>query len=332
MQIGEGHVGAKIQPGQVGALQRRQLQLGELGQQGVVQIVEVALDLLQHGLQPFLAAAESGLRGHVAKAVAAEHPQVFHVVVVLAAQAGIGDDDVGVLGAGQVECLGGGAEGDQVVVIVAHRGGGDMLGPVEQDILMDLVGEDEDLMLAADLQHLLELVFGPDPAHRIVGGGHDEQPHIVLHHLAFKVGEVDAVAAVVVDERAFDEAAFGVGHRVMEGVVDRGLQQHRVAGLGEDGDQPVQAADDAGAEADPFPLDLVAVVALLPADEVVEVGVRGAIIAERARIHVIVQGFTHAFRRFEIHVRDPHGQQVGAFEMLAEVVPFSAVGMEAVRQ
>ena len=206
-----------------------------------------------------------------------------------------------------------------------------MLCSVEQDILMYLVGEDVDPVFQADIQHLFQLVFAPDPAHRIVGRGHDEGPHVVFRDLPLEIGEVDAVAAVVVYERVFDEHAAGVGDRAMKGVVDRGLQQHRVAGPGEDGDQPVQAADHAGAKAYPFPFHVVAVVALLPADEIVVVGVRRAVIAESALIHVVVQGLTHALRRLEIHVRDPHGQQVAPLEMLGQVVPFAAVGTHTVR-
>ena len=200
-----------------------------------------------------------------------------------------------------------------------------MLGPVEQDILMDLVGQHVDPVFEADIQHLLQLVSGPDPTHRIVGRGHDEGPHVVFRDLPLEIGKVDAVAAVVVDQRVFDEPAARVGDRLMEGIVDRGLQQHRVAGPGEDGDQPVQAADHAGAETDPFPFHAVAVVALLPADEIVVVGVRRAVIAESALVHVVVEGLTHALGRLEIHVRDPHGQQVAPLEMLGQVVPFAAV-------
>ena len=88
----------------------------------------------------------------------------------------------------------------------------------------------------------------------------------------------------------------------------------------------MNAVDQAGAERDPVRLDGEAVARGIPVVERLKVVVQRVGVAEDAVVDALVQLGEDLVGETEIHVRDPHGQQiVAALALHAEIV-FQAVG------
>ena len=83
----------------------------------------------------------------------------------------VGDEQVGALQAGQVEGLAGCGASDAVQrELGAERREWSMAqGRVKDEVLVDLVGDDEDAVSGADLAHRPELVLGPHIAGGLCG-------------------------------------------------------------------------------------------------------------------------------------------------------------------
>lgn len=93
-------------------------------------------------------------------------------------------------------------------------------------------------MLHADVAHALELFPGKDLAHGVVGVAEDEHLHIVVDDLALKVLEVDLKVGVHPLEGGFYQLAAIGADAVGEGIVEGGLDQNALAGLGESENGP----------------------------------------------------------------------------------------------
>ena len=133
--------------------------------------------------------------------------------------------------------LGEPAEG-QAEHVVAGRGGGVVVhGVVEEDLLVDLVGEDDELVAPGDVDEALDRLPGVDRAGGVVGVD-DHQGVGVLGDLRLDVGEVGVPAVLLVApvvhrgaagqrDRTGPQRVVGRGHQDLVAVVDERLQHHR---------------------------------------------------------------------------------------------------------
>ena len=101
-----------------------------------------------------------------------------------------------------------------------------------------------------------------------------------------------------------------IGGGAKEGAVYRRAHQHFVAGLGDGVDCHMQSGDDAGSEGDPLLLDLIVVAALHPADDGFIIFIGQKVIAKDQILHSLLQSGHNGRGHSEIHIGDPHGQQV----------------------
>ena len=60
-------------------------------------------------------------------------------------------------------------------------------------VVVDLVGKDLDAVALAAVQHSLQLLLGPDPAHRVVGRAEDKRLYVLLYDLPLKLRQVDGI-------------------------------------------------------------------------------------------------------------------------------------------
>ena len=139
-----------------------------------------------------------------------------------------------------------------------------MLVAPERHIAVDLVGDDEDVAVVAEVGQSGQRVFVPHDAGRVVGVREDKHLALVVSHLG-QVVEVHRVGAVgVLVERVVDYLAAVSLWRQPERVVDGRLDDDLVARLGEDVHHHADALHDAGYVGEPFALYVPLMVVFQP--------------------------------------------------------------------
>ena len=94
------------------------------------------------------------------------------------------------------ECLAGGHAGDQLVVIRHHLAHGRVGQARAHQVAVDLVGDDPQVVLRADLADALQLFFRPDVACRVMGVAEQKPAYIPAAHLLLKIREVHLISAI----------------------------------------------------------------------------------------------------------------------------------------
>ena len=69
------------------------------------------------------------------------------------------------------------------------------------------------------------------------------------------------------------------------------------------------------------------VTATEPVDDGVEIGLRRPMVAEHRMVEPSADGIDDTVGRWEVHIGDPHGQQVITLEEMVEAVVLNAVGV-----
>ena len=183
----------------------------------------------------------------------------------------------------------------------------------EHQIAVNLVADDQGAVLHAQFAHPAQLVGGPDAAHRVVGVAQDEQGRAALERL-LKGLEVHGVVAVFLLQGNGQALAAPVFHRVEELAVNGGGEQNLVAGLGEFPHKGAQRRHHAQRIQAQRRVRLPAVALFLPLANRFKIGVRAAGVAEDALPVARVDGVQNGLGGHQIHVGDPHGDQVPAAE------------------
>ena len=226
------------------------------------------------------------------------------------------------LQARQVEGLGAGNAGDHVPGNLRREGShGGMLLAVEDQVGVDLIGEEHHMVLHAQFRHAPQLLRRPDDAQGVVGIAQQEQ--IGALQLFLKVLPVHAPHAVLLNKAVFQHVAVpGLGH-VVELGVHRRLDQHIAALRGEELDHGGNALHHTQAEAHEGRVDLPAVAALLPVPDGGKVALRPGGIAPDALLGPGGQGVDDGLGGAEIHIRDPQRDDIVRAEFL---LPFIILG------
>ena len=143
---------AAVEPNEEGGFGAQGADGGQVARAVVDQVVDVGFDVAEHGAAPRLAVAVGGdggdgrEEGRLVKLVGRE-PAVEAAAEGVVRHDGVGADD-----AGDVERLGGGAEGDAARRgRVGDGGEGRVAMAVEGHVGMDLVGDDKDAVAMADV-------------------------------------------------------------------------------------------------------------------------------------------------------------------------------------
>ena len=198
--------------------------------------------------------------------------------------------------------------------------------PVKGKILVYLIGQHQHAMFLADIQHGGQFLPAPNPADRVMGGGHDEHAHLVLRDRGFKGGKIHRILPILVDQLAGDQRPFIIPHCMKEGIVYRREHHDPVLGLGKDLDQPVDGRHHPRGKPQPFPLHRIAMAFLFPIHKGLIIALAGMIVAEYAGIQILLFRLQHALGDTEIHIRHPQGQQILSAKAFPQAVPFFAMG------
>jgi hypothetical protein len=217
-----------------------------------------------------------------------------------------------------------GGDGDAI-----HLGGesGDGHVPVrsEDQVVVNLVGEDGHVVAQADVGDPLQLLPPPDPAHRVVGVAQDQE--LGIARLRLQIVEVNGVDAVALDEAILQKAPLVDPDRPEERVIDRRLKDDPVP-LGR---QCLQEMADgghhAGGEKDTGGIHRIAMAAGPPVHDGLGV-LRGLqVIPVDAVGHQAAQGGGDALRHAEVHVGDPERQEIGPTIPLLQIVVLGGIGV-----
>ena len=160
-------------------------------------------------------------------------------------------------------------------------------------------------MHAANFADLLQLRRAPDPANRVVGAAENEEVDVVFHNLALHILKIHGVSAVFVLEGVFHHpAAVAVDH-IEELVVHRGMNQHRITGLGGHPDGGGQGSNHAGGLDNPAAVDGPAVATGEPAGDGLIIIFGAVTVSKNAPVHHFPQRILHAFGCGKVHIGHP---------------------------
>ena len=251
------------------------------------------------------------------------HGEDVHVVVVgqgglllhPVADAVVVDDVVGAYQTCQAEGLGGGVLGHRPHAgVLAHRLGGDVLIPRQDDVRPDLVRDHVDVVLTVQLHDRLDLPPLPDASRGVVGGAEQGGVDAVLYDLLFHIGKVQPPYALPIeDEGALHDSVARVGQRAREAHVDGAVEQDVVPFGAEGAEGGEDTAQHAVLVADVLLFQThYAVAGGLPTDDGVEILLAGVEVAEAGVADALRHGSCHGGSGGEIHIGHPHGDGIKA--------------------
>ena len=181
---------------------------------------------------------------------------------------------------------------------------------VEQ-VAVDLVRDDRQVALEADLGHARELVSREDTTHRVVRIAEQERARAGVDGGAERV-QIRGVAAVAIaGERDVVARQLVIARRAEDRGIDRHLHEEPVARPGERAAGHVEAGDHARDHDDRLGRHRPAVALLQTVHEDLgELRLLEAV-AVHAVLDPLAQRADHRLRRGEVHVRDPEREHVG---------------------
>ena len=199
-------------------------------------------------------------------------------------------------------------------------------------IVVDFVGNEDQVVPPGEFRHRLQLCFRPDPPAGVVRRAEDEHALVARHGRIPALAVEDVPPLGVLRHRQLDQPAARGANFLGEGVIDRREQNDAIARRGVGVDTECGAVHEAVGIEDPVGLHRPAVpLGHPPANG----GTIGAIVAEIAVDAMGVHrrnGIGHHLGRAKFHIRHPHRQTVLGGDAVEPFhhVPFDAMGTAAV--
>ena len=181
------------------------------------------------------------------------------------------------------------------------------------------------MMLAADVRHTLQLLFGPHAAAGVMRITEQEHRRLLVGALTLKVIEVDAVGVAFPHKLVLKHLAALVADGREEAVVGRRLQQHFLAGQRKRLDGTAHGGHHAGGVENPVFLDMPVVATVEPVDDSLVIAIRHERITKHGMLHAFAQCFLYRRCHGKVHVSHPPRNDI----VLLHQVPLIAVGTTA---
>ena len=191
---------------------------------------------------------------------------------------------------------------------------------------MNLVANDENIMLTADIPYACQLFFRPYASCRIMRIAKQEDFDGRVSTLLLERIPIHFIASIHYTEWAFCEHAIVVPDAGEEAVIDRCLYKNFVAWTGSRLDDGGDSWHNPAGVDEGRPLDAPSVSTLKPIDGSIVVAFRHVGVTETAMLHPFHQGLLNAGCCLEIHVSHPHGDDIRVFYL----VPLYAVGTSSI--
>ena len=250
------------------------------------------------------------------------------------AQCRVGTDNVGHLKSCYVEGLGCGYARSGMVESLCRNGGERDVGVAWHDeLVVDLIGDDVDMVPQADVCDPQQFLPGPYAASRVVGVAEDICHDLWVGALLLKAGPVEMVFAVFTHQkRGFRHLASDVADTGEETIIDGSGDKHLVARHGQCLDDAGDGRHNTDGVLNPFAADVPAVAARKPANHGVVVFVGHLCVGEDAVRRTTVDGFNNRIGGLEVHVGYPHGNHtwLGGVPFHTATTPAGYDGVEII--
>ena len=195
---------------------------------------------------------------------------------------------------------------------------------IEDEVAVDFVGAEDKIVAHAEIGEAHEFLAAPDAGDRIVGIAEIKEFR-AWGDGAFEGVPINGPGSGLKFEGYVHGSARGIFRRGNERRVDGRERQDFVAGFGEGLSGDVEGDDETGEPDDPGAFDFPTVVALHGGHDGVDGGLYGPRVAEEAVVDALVKGGEDGGGALEIHIGDPHGQNIAAGVFL----PFLGVAVGA---
>ena len=273
----------------------------------------VLLHVRQHLLTPFLTILERSHRSDRCKQMRVVKFVSRHPLEQRAAQLLVRHNAPRTHDARNVERLRRSAERDATLRSrLRNRCERHMLVAEDSHIRVNLVADDDDVMLRAEVGETAQRVCIPCYARRVVRVGEYEHAALLVSHFRqiLKVHRVRSVG--VLPKRVVHHLAVIALRRQSERVIHRRLNDNLLVLLHEHVDDEADALHDARYEAHPLLVDAPLMVVLNPFSHRLPVVARQYRVAEQRVFETLAQRVGYKLRRLEVHVRHPKRQQVAS--------------------
>ena len=325
-RVGRESRGPAVGPDEVGPFQRKHGELREMPREVVPQEKVVLPQVAVERVEP-LGAVRVGRRQSL-DGEGADHARLvdFERPGDPFPEAGVGGEDVGHLHSREVECLAGRGAGDRAArELLRKRGEGGVAESRHHQLAVDFVGHDQYVAAQADVADAAQLFGRPDPPRGVVRVAEQHQFHGRVGGPAFQRVEIDRIAVVAVSQFALRGGAPAVVDGDEEVVVDGRQHQHPVSGAGQRPENGRERRDHARHGKYPVRSGRPAVPPGKPGRDRPVVALRDRGVAVDAVLHPAAERLDDARGRAEIHVGDPHREDVGR----RFLVPLHRVGSPA---
>lgn len=316
---------AAIEPHQECSLLLIVANLGAVLFEELAYVIDVACDVLHHLVEPLFTLVVSHFESRCAEDVAATCVSAVALGVECCAKFLVGNDRNRRCQTCDVECLAGCSQRDGAVsqIVVERRNAAELIG-FDDQVGVNLVRDDLHVVLATQLAYAQQLLLRKDATRRVVGRA--EEQRLCTLQLAIEVLEIDLETTIDNPHRVVDQSAVILIDHICKWRIYRRLNHHAVAFVGQCTNCESKACHHTGREAEPLALDLPIVATLLPADDCVEI----ACGANAVAIHFVISTTNYGLGNFghylEIHIGDPHRDDVVASEYTQVFVEFDTSG------
>lgn len=222
----------------------------------------------------------------------------------------------GLAGCGQRDCA-------VSQIVVERRNAAELIG-FDDQVGVNLVRDDLHVVLAAQLTYTQQLLLRKDATRRVVGRA--EEQSLRTLQLAIEVLEIDLETTIDDLHRVVDQSAVVLVDHICKWRIYRRLNHHAVAFVGQRTNCERKASHHTGREAEPLALHRPIVATLLPADDRIEIACGANAVAIHFVISTTNYGLGNFGHYFEIHIGDPHRDDVVASEYTQVFVEFDTSG------
>ena len=302
---------ATVEPREIRGLRRRQRDAGEPARHLFEQEIAIAFEIAHQLFEPRVGFAVSGDGRGVAEHIDLRH-EVGDGGRESLAHGGVRNDCHRALEPGKIERLARRHERHRARLdLRRQRRDRHVAASVEQQITMDLIGDDPHVAARARRGHALELGAVEHPPNGIVRVAQQECPRARAERARERV-EIHRVASVVAaPERVLVAGEPMVAGRAQDRRVHGGLHQQAFAGGRERAQRQVEAGDDARQGHDCLGAHAPAVALRHPlGDDLLQLRLLDEV-AEEAVLDPCAQCLHDRGRGGKVHVRDPERQHVG---------------------
>ena len=208
-------------------------------------------------------------------------------------------------------------------IVVERRNAAELIG-FDDQVGVNLVRDDLHVVLAAQLTYTQQLLFREDTTRRVVGRA--EEQSLCTLQLAIEVLEIDLETTIDDLHRVVDQSAVILIDHICKWRIYRRLNYHAVAFVGQCTNCESKACHHTGREAEPLTLYRPIVATLLPADDRIEIACGANAVAIHFVISTTNYGLGDLGHYLEIHIGDPHRDDVVASEYTQVFVEFDTSG------